>query len=101
MIIGVIGFWILGVVAAALSPVFADEFKAWMPWFTKWLIRRAIGRLPEDQRERYREEWSSDIEETPGDIGKIFKAMGFVQAPIGGRQRWRKSGLASSLLIAT
>jgi hypothetical protein len=72
--------WILGIIAAVLSKLLADECKAWMPCFTKWLIRHASALLPEDQRERYKEEWQSHIDETPGDIGKILAAMGFVWA---------------------
>jgi lipopolysaccharide/colanic/teichoic acid biosynthesis glycosyltransferase len=79
-ILGVIGIWTLGVVAAALSRVLADECKAWMPCLTKWLIRRAIGRLPQDQRERYKEEWQSHIDEMPGEIGRIVTSVGFVLA---------------------
>jgi hypothetical protein len=76
----VIGIWILGVVTAALSRLLADECKAWVPCFTKWLIRLAIAGLPEDQRERYKEEWQSHIDEIPGDICKIVIAVGFLPA---------------------
>jgi hypothetical protein len=79
-ILGVIGIWILSVVAAALSRVLSDECKAWMPSLAKWLIRRAVAWLPEDQRERYAEEWLSHINEIPGDISKIVAAMGFIWA---------------------
>jgi hypothetical protein len=34
----------------------------------------------EDQRERYKEEWQSHIDEIPGDICKIVIALGFVPA---------------------
>jgi hypothetical protein len=76
----VIGIWILGVVTAALSRLLADECKAWVPWLTKWFVRRAAAGLPENQRERYKEEWESHIDEIPGDIGKIVTALGFVMA---------------------
>ncbi len=79
----VIGIWILGVVTAALSRLLADECKAWVPWFTKWLIRHATALLPEDQRERYKEEWQSHIDEIPGDICKIGTAVGFALAAKG------------------
>jgi hypothetical protein len=75
-----VAFWILSVVAAALSRLLADECKAWVPCFTKWIIRRATARLPEDQCERYKEEWEGHIGEIPGDIGKIVTALGFVLA---------------------
>jgi hypothetical protein len=78
--LGVIGIWIISVVTAALSRLLADECKAWVPCFVKWIIRRATSKLPEDQRERYKEEWTSHIGETPGDIGKIATALDFVRA---------------------
>jgi hypothetical protein len=79
-ILCVIGIWILGVVTAALSRLLADECKAWVPCFIKWLIRFASAGLPEDHRERYKEEWQSHIDEIPGDIWKIVNAVGFVWA---------------------
>lgn len=76
--------WILVVigtsVGAALSGLLANEFKAWIAYFPKWLVRRATSWLPEDQRERYAEEWLSHINEMPGDICKIATAIGFVLA---------------------
>jgi hypothetical protein len=80
LILGAIGIWMLSVVTAALSRLLAYECKAWVPWLTKWIIRRATAGLPEDQRERYKEEWTSHIGETPGDIGKIVTALDFVRA---------------------
>jgi len=76
--------WILVVigtaVGAALSGLLANEFRAWIAYFPKWLVRRATSWLPEDQRERYAEEWLSHINEMPGDICKIAAALGFVLA---------------------
>ena len=43
-------------------------------------VQSAMARLPEDQRERYKEEWQSHIDEIPGDICKIVIAVGFVPA---------------------
>ena len=44
------------------------------------LIRFASAGLPEDHRERYKEEWQSHVDEIPGDIWKIVNAVGFVWA---------------------
>ena len=80
MILGAVALWILGVFGATLSRLLSDECKAWILSFTKWIIRSAIAVLPEDQRERYKEEWQSHIDEIPGDICKIVIAVGFVPA---------------------
>jgi lipopolysaccharide/colanic/teichoic acid biosynthesis glycosyltransferase len=70
----------LGLLSAALSRQLSDEFKAWAPSLAKHLIARAVRKLPEQQRARYLEEWSSDVDDTPGEIGKILKAFGYGRA---------------------
>lgn len=68
------------IVMSALSQQVADELKAWTPWTTEQLIRLATSRLPADQRERFGEEWRSHVDEIPGEIGRIFVAVGLVIA---------------------
>jgi lipopolysaccharide/colanic/teichoic acid biosynthesis glycosyltransferase len=60
---------------AVLSKLAADDLKAWQPRITRRLIEFAVHRLPEDQRERYMEEWTAFIDETPGDLSKMFRAI--------------------------
>ena len=72
---------VLGLLGAAVSRQLADEFKAWTPRIIESFIRCAIRKLPEDQRERFREEWRSHINETPGEIGKFFIALTLLSAP--------------------
>ena len=36
--------------------------------------------LPEDHRERFKEEWQSHLDETPGKLGKLLVALGFLLA---------------------
>ncbi len=69
-----------GIIAAAFSQQLTDEFKAWMPRIVRRVIRKAVNRLPEDQRERFEEEWRSHVDEVPGEIGKICVALGFLSA---------------------
>ena len=56
----------------------ADEFKAWTPRLTNKLLERAVLRLPEGKRERYREEWASHINDVPGEAGKWIEACSFL-----------------------
>lgn len=80
-LIGIVVLGVLGLLGAALSQQLADEFKAWTPKIIDWVIRCAVRKLPEDQRERFGEEWRSHINETPGEIGKFFNAVSLLSAP--------------------
>lgn len=83
---GSLTFW--GVVGAAIGAVAVafvgrqaqSEFQDWTPRVTDRLIERALLRLPEDKRERYREEWSAHVSDTPGEIGKWLVALGYLRA---------------------
>ncbi len=69
-----------GTLVTTLSRVVTDEFKAWIPWIIQRVIRRAIVRLPPAQQARFAEEWQAHVNETPGDIGKLRVAIGFLTA---------------------
>jgi hypothetical protein len=89
-LISLIALGILSLIAAASSKLVADEFKAWLPSVINHLIGWAIRSLPEDKRERYAEEWQSDIDETPGEIGKLIVGLGLLPAA------WKLSRIAPS-----
>jgi hypothetical protein len=76
----IIAVAILGVTGAAISRQMTDEFKAWLPRLLERIIDLAVCTLPEDQRQRFAEEWRSHVDETPGDIGKLIVALGFLVA---------------------
>jgi hypothetical protein len=78
--IAAIALGVLAIVGAALSRQLADEFKAWTPWIAERLIRRAVRKLPQDQRDRCEEEWRSHVNDTPGELGKLLEAPGCVWA---------------------
>ena len=79
-LIGAIIFAVLAIVGAAVSRQITDEFKAWQPSVVRYLINYAVQLLHQDQRERFAEEWSSHVNEVPGEIGKLVVAFGFLQA---------------------
>ena len=81
-LISVIALGILGVIGAAASKLAADEFKAWRPTMINQLIRWAVSLLPEDEREHYAEEWLSEINGTPGEIGKLIFALDLVRGAL-------------------
>lgn len=58
--IGVVA--IVGVIVAAVTQsLLVDEARAWLPHLSRWLVQRAAHRLPEEQRERYQEEWLAEL----------------------------------------
>src|ERR1700730_5800423 len=75
-----IGALLCTVLIGVIIRLLADESKAWLPWITEQLIRRAVKTLPESQRERYGEEWRSYLNEAPGEIGKLVSGLGFLRA---------------------
>jgi hypothetical protein len=79
-LIGWLFLAVLGIFGAAASRQLTDEFKAWTPWLIDRLVRRAVRQLPENQRERFSEEWHSHVTEVPGDVGKLIVAFGFLSA---------------------
>jgi hypothetical protein len=76
-LIGGIGVFFVSILAATLSRILAEEIDSWSPSIIHGLIKFAVGRLPENQRERYEEEWQSHINDVPGQIGKLLVAAGF------------------------
>jgi lipopolysaccharide/colanic/teichoic acid biosynthesis glycosyltransferase len=74
-------FWtLLALLCAAFAQVLADEFKAWRPKLSEFLIKIAVKRLPGIDRSRYEEEWQAYLDEIPGDLSKLVIALGFVLA---------------------
>jgi hypothetical protein len=71
---------LLTIFVAVVSRLVADDLKAWSPRLVDWLIRKAVARLPEDQRERMDEEWRSHIDGTPGELWKLVEGVGFLRA---------------------
>jgi CRISPR/Cas system-associated exonuclease Cas4 (RecB family) len=73
---------VVSIAAAVSSKILADEFRPWRPYLTKRIIALAVRRLPQEQCERYREEWLSYVEEVPGEIGRLLAALGMLWAGV-------------------
>jgi len=58
--IGVAG-GLLVMLAAIAQSLLVDETRAWLLHVSRWLVRSSARRLPEDQRERYEEEWLAEL----------------------------------------
>jgi lipopolysaccharide/colanic/teichoic acid biosynthesis glycosyltransferase len=76
--------FVFGVAGAIIIPVTArvvgDDVREWLPWITKRLVERAVSRLPEQERDRFEEEWWGHINELPGNLAKVHAAWGCLSA---------------------
>jgi hypothetical protein len=77
-----VGIVVLSIIGGSISQLLAEEFKSWAPRIANRVILYAVFQLPTGLRERLGEEWRGFIEETPGSLGKIFSALGFVRASL-------------------
>lgn len=71
-----VAVYLLGILGKAISSQLSSEFKAWSPSLVRWILCRASARFPKPQQSRFSEEWSNHCSEVPGEIGKIFFALG-------------------------
>ncbi|MER9458168.1 hypothetical protein [Mesorhizobium sp. M0478] len=53
----------------------ASELYAWCPKWADLLVKAASMRVPKRKRDRYREEWSADLNQIEGNIGKLFYGL--------------------------
>lgn len=76
--------FVLGVAGAIIIPVTArvvgDDVKEWLPWITRRLVELAVSRLPEQERDRFEEEWWAHIDDLPGNLAKVHAACGYLSA---------------------
>jgi len=77
-----------------------EEIEAWSPFIIRSLIKLAVAWLPENQRERFGEEWHSHVNEVPGNVGKFLSAVGFLLAAINTRLAFRRKPLFDRYLEA-
>ena len=62
---------LISLIGAIVLKVLIGDLQDWLPTIARKLVDRAVARLPERKRERYREEWYAHLNECPGKIGKI------------------------------
>jgi hypothetical protein len=68
-------FGLVGAIAiAVVGRLLSEDAKEWLPWITRHLIERAVARLPENEREDRRVEWTSDVNKWPGNLAKVYRA---------------------------
>jgi hypothetical protein len=67
--------WLIASGVGLLGSLLAAEIIANGPRVARWFICRAARRLPDNARDRYREEWKAHSDELPGAIEKISHGM--------------------------
>jgi hypothetical protein len=97
---------VLALLGATLAKLLADEFKAWSAPLVSIFLNVAVGLTPLRLRERCAEEWSSHVDEVPGDLSKVIFAIGCVyagwkisQGPTGAGKRLVDIGISLAMLV--
>ena len=69
---------LITILLGAIGSIVAAEFLGWCPWLAERLLNRAVSRLAEDHRKRYRDEWSADMDimSKRGSISLLLWAIG-------------------------
>lgn len=72
---------VLKIIEVIVGRLLGDEIRDWTPKVVELLISSALTLLPDRAiQDRYREEWLSHINETPGTVSKLATAVGFIFA---------------------
>ena len=71
---------LFGLSVACVRKLLTDELKAWLPSLIDIILSIAVEGAPASLRARYAEEWRAHLDEIPGDLTKLFAALGFVWA---------------------
>jgi hypothetical protein len=64
------------ILGGVLGKLLVGEIVDWIPTIAHRIVDRAVNRLPEQERSRYREEWYAHIDDCPGKLGKLWHAAG-------------------------
>ena len=68
--------YLIDIVIGVISDLVTEELTARVEPVARWLIGKAVERLPADDRERFREEWFAHLEEVPSGFRKLWHAFG-------------------------
>ena len=73
---------LIGLVLAVLAALIVEEIHANSTSVARWLILRAVRRLPEQERERFHEEWTAHLNDAETVFRKLWHAIGCVCAAL-------------------
>jgi hypothetical protein len=67
------------IITVIILPLLVGEFSELAPWTARKLLSWGAHQLPtQEQSERYQEEWLAGIEDVPGKLVKLIKALSIV-----------------------
>jgi hypothetical protein len=67
---------VIAIVGFILAALVGEQAIASAPAIARWIVQRAVLRLPEGMRERYSEERLRVVEDVPGPLLKLWSAVG-------------------------
>jgi two-component sensor histidine kinase len=70
------GYHLIDILIGVISGIVTAELIAHAEPIARWIISKAVERLPPDNRDRFREEWLAHLDETPGTLRKLWHATG-------------------------
>ena len=68
--------FLIAIIKGIIGGLLVNELVANKRTISAWLIERAVQRLPESDRDRFREEWLAHLDEEPGLLGQLRHALG-------------------------
>jgi hypothetical protein len=68
--------YLIDILIGAASRILAGELGAHAEPLARWIIEKAVKRLPAGDCDRFREEWLAHLDETPGTLRKLWHAFG-------------------------
>jgi hypothetical protein len=68
--------YLIDILIGAASRIVTAELSAYAEPMARWMIDKAVERVPADYRDRFREEWLADLNDTPGMLRKLWHAAG-------------------------
>ncbi len=71
---------IVTVLDAIVAKLAVDEIKAYLPGLSRMVLACAVRKLPDEEQDRYREEWTADLSQVVGDISTFVYSLGFLKA---------------------
>ncbi len=69
-------YHLIDILVGVVSGIVTAELIAYAEPIARWIIGKAVERLPLDNRDRFREEWLAHLDETPGALRKLWHATG-------------------------
>jgi hypothetical protein len=68
--------YVIDILIGAVSRIVTGELSAHVEPMARWIIGKAVERLPAEDRDRFREEWVAHLGEIPGTVRKLGHALG-------------------------